>query len=149
VISLPSSVARALGAAYTPRCECASIRPGVTNLPVPSTTRAPPGAVTLASAPSASIAPLLRTIAPSVIVWPSAVMIVAWRITMTGAFGLCTAASRSRVGRRLRAGASPVGSTQLSATSSVGGSGLAGLAPEPMHAASGKTEASANALIFW
>jgi hypothetical protein len=28
--SLPSSFARALGAAYTPMCECVSMRPGVT-----------------------------------------------------------------------------------------------------------------------
>ena len=36
-ISLPSSWADTPGLGYTPRCECTSIRPGVTHLPWPST----------------------------------------------------------------------------------------------------------------
>src|SRR5690606_6575550 len=37
VASLPSLCALAPGLGYTPRCECTSIRPGVTHLPLPST----------------------------------------------------------------------------------------------------------------
>src|SRR3954464_12897336 len=44
VASLPSSLPLVPGAAYTPRCECVSIRPGVTYLPAPSITMASAGA---------------------------------------------------------------------------------------------------------
>src|SRR5690606_24335859 len=43
-ISLPSLCERVPGLGYTPRCECTSISPGVTHLPVPSTVIAPAGA---------------------------------------------------------------------------------------------------------
>src|SRR5438034_4930067 len=48
VASLPSDSASVPGAAYTPRCEWSSISPGVTYLPVPSTTTASLGASTFA-----------------------------------------------------------------------------------------------------
>src|SRR4249919_321454 len=44
VASLPSLDALTPGLAYTPRCECTSMMPGVTHLPVPSTRVAPAGA---------------------------------------------------------------------------------------------------------
>src|SRR5574341_176876 len=84
VASLPSDSANVPGAAYTPRCECVSIRPGVTYLPVPSTTPASAGAVTVA--PSAVILPSCSKIEPFGISWPVAVMIVALRIR-TGGLG--------------------------------------------------------------
>src|SRR5688500_2620994 len=40
VASLPSLLPAVPGAGYTPRCECVSINPGVTNFPLPSTTTA-------------------------------------------------------------------------------------------------------------
>ena len=55
VASLPSECAAVPGAGYTPRCECVSMRPGVTNLPVPSITTASAGASTVA--PTATILP--------------------------------------------------------------------------------------------
>src|SRR5690242_7116380 len=45
--SLPSLLAWTPGAAYTPRCECTSMMPGVTYLPWPSMTVAPAGVSTL------------------------------------------------------------------------------------------------------
>src|SRR5881394_2093848 len=84
VASLPSDSASVPGAAYTPRCECSSISPGVTYFPVPSTTTASAGASTFA--PTATMRPSLRTIDPFGISWPAAVMIVALRIK-TGGFG--------------------------------------------------------------
>src|SRR5216684_3897048 len=87
VASLPSDSASVPGAAYTPRCEWSSISPGVTYLPVPSTTTAPEGASTFA--PTATIRPSLNRIEPLGISWPVAVMIVALRIR-TGALGCRT-----------------------------------------------------------
>src|SRR5213593_5074779 len=84
VASLPSDSASVAGAAYTPRWECVSIRPGVTYLPVPSTTAAPAGASTLA--PTATMRPSLNRTDPLRISWPAAVMSVALRIS-TGALG--------------------------------------------------------------
>jgi len=146
VASLPSSLACANGTAYTPRWECASISPGVTNLPVPSITRAPAGTATLASLPSAAIAPPDSTIVPPSTTLPVAVMIVAWRIAIAGALGSCSAAARSRVGRLPRGGVSAVGSTQESAMSSVGGSGLATLGGGAAQAAS-PSKASTGTLM--
>src|SRR3970040_2390965 len=37
VASLPSACALTPGLEYTPRCECTSLMPGVTHLPLPST----------------------------------------------------------------------------------------------------------------
>ncbi len=82
VASLPSDSASVPGAAYTPRCEWSSIRPGVTYLPVPSTTTASAGASTFA--PTATIRPSLSRIEPLAISCPVAVMIVALRITTGG-----------------------------------------------------------------
>ncbi len=62
VASLPSDSASVPGAAYTPRCEWSSISPGVTYLPVPSTTTASVGASTFA--PTATIRPSLSMIEP-------------------------------------------------------------------------------------
>ena len=45
VISLPSVCALTPGLAYTPRCECTSMSPGVTQRPFASITRAPAGAL--------------------------------------------------------------------------------------------------------
>src|SRR5881628_1913497 len=84
VASLPSDSASVPGAAYTPRCEWSSIKPGVTYFPVPSTTTAPAGASTFA--PTATIRPSLSTIEPLGISWPVAVMIVPLRIK-TGGLG--------------------------------------------------------------
>src|SRR5262245_5540312 len=79
-ISFPSASASPPGAAYTPRCECVSMIPGVTNLPVPSITRASGGTVTFA--PTATIFPSRRTIVPFWMRGPVAVRIVALRIAM-------------------------------------------------------------------
>src|SRR5207247_10595591 len=84
VASLPSDSASVPGAAYTPIWEWSSIRPGVTNFPVPSTTTAPVGTSTFA--PTATILPSLNAIEPVGISCPVAVMIVALRIT-TGGLG--------------------------------------------------------------
>src|SRR5690606_17187288 len=54
VASLPSLWALAPGLGYTPRCECTSIRPGVTHLPLPSTRTA--------SAPAARPVPTSATL---------------------------------------------------------------------------------------
>src|SRR5882724_6246484 len=62
VASLPSDSASVPGAAYTPTCEWSSISPGVTYLPVPSTTTASAGASTFA--PTATIRPSLSRIVP-------------------------------------------------------------------------------------
>src|SRR5213080_3269989 len=62
VASLPSDSANVPGAAYTPICECVSITPGVTHLPVPSTTVASLGASTFV--PTATIRPLRNRIEP-------------------------------------------------------------------------------------
>src|SRR5687767_13124875 len=70
VASLPSLLPLVPGAAYTPRCECVSISPGVTYLPVPSTTTASEGAARLA--PTATIFPSLRSTEPFWIVGPAA-----------------------------------------------------------------------------
>src|SRR2546423_679894 len=59
-------------------CECTSIIPGVTYLPVPSITTASAGAVT--DAPTAAIFPSRRSTEPFAIEGPAAVMIVALRI---------------------------------------------------------------------
>src|SRR6266513_1377258 len=82
VASLPSDSASVPGAAYTPRCEWSSISPGVTYLPVPSTTTASAGASTFV--PTATIRPSLSRIEPLGISGPVAVMIVALRITTGG-----------------------------------------------------------------
>src|SRR6266705_4843844 len=82
VASLPSDSASVPGAAYTPRWECTSMMPGVTYLPVPSTTIASAGACTLA--PTATMRPSLNRIEPLAISWPAAVMIVAFLMS-TGA----------------------------------------------------------------
>src|SRR3989442_4492667 len=82
---LPSDSASVPGAAYTPRCEWSSISPGVTYLPVPSTTTAPGGGAST-FAPTATIRPSLSRIDPLEISWPVAVMIVALRIS-TGGLG--------------------------------------------------------------
>ncbi len=84
VASLPSDSASVPGAAYTPRCEWSSISPGVTYLPVPSTTTASAGGSTFA--PTATMRPSLNRMAPVGISWPVAVMIVAFRIR-TGGLG--------------------------------------------------------------
>src|SRR5919108_2376019 len=55
VASLPSLLACTPGAAYTPMCECVSMTPGVTNLPLPSITTASDGAST--EVPTATIFP--------------------------------------------------------------------------------------------
>src|SRR5688572_18434465 len=62
VASLPSLCAAVPGAGYTPRCECVSMRPGVTYFPCPSMTVALAGAVTLA--PIAATLPSTSRIAP-------------------------------------------------------------------------------------
>ena len=62
VSSLPSDKASTPGAAYTPRCECVSMIPGVTNFPVPSIDTASAGTVTFA--PTATIFPSCRTMLP-------------------------------------------------------------------------------------
>ena len=67
--------------ASLPICECASIRPGVTNLPVPSTMVAPDGICTLA--PIAVILPSRITIVPLLMVPFDTVMRVALRIATT------------------------------------------------------------------
>src|SRR5512139_738755 len=54
VASLPSWCACTAGLAYTPRCECTSMRPGVTQRPCASTTVAPSVA---SPAPTATILP--------------------------------------------------------------------------------------------
>src|SRR5690606_30382610 len=55
VASLPSLCARTPGLGYTPRCECTSMMPGVTHLPVASTRVAPAGSSS--PAPTATMRP--------------------------------------------------------------------------------------------
>src|SRR6266550_689901 len=83
VASLPSDSAWVHGAAYTPRCECVSMIPGVTHLPVPSTTTASEGGASTV-APTATMRPSRSRIDPPAISWPVAVMIVALRISTGG-----------------------------------------------------------------
>src|SRR5712692_10433927 len=61
-------------------CECTSIMPGVTYLPVPSMTRASTGA--LMEVPTAAIFPSRSRTDPFWIEGPAAVMIVALRINV-------------------------------------------------------------------
>src|SRR5688500_5555870 len=82
VASLPSLSAWPPGAAYNPRWECVSMRPGVTNFPVPSMTTASAGASTVA--PTAAIFPSRSSTEPLLIDGPAAVRIVAFRMTVTG-----------------------------------------------------------------
>ncbi len=84
VASLPSLSAKVPGAEYTPIWLWVSMRPGVTNFPVPSITVASGGGVRLA--PSATIFPSRRRMAAPGSSGPAAVMIVALRMK-TGAFG--------------------------------------------------------------
>src|SRR5689334_11915995 len=82
VASLTSSVCApgSPGAAAPPMCECVSMIPGVTYLPVPSITSASAGAVTFA--PTCAILPFVRSTAPLRIVGPAAVRIVTLRMTV-------------------------------------------------------------------
>src|SRR5207249_2033184 len=93
VASLPSDSASVPGAAYTPRCEWSSIKPGVTYFPVPSTTATSAGASTFS--PTATIRPSLSRMDPLRISCPVAVMMVALRIS-TGGLGPHHAARRRR-----------------------------------------------------
>src|ERR1043166_3857666 len=61
-------------------CECTSMIPGVTYLPVPSITTASAGAVI--DVPTAAIFPLRNSTEPFAIEGPAAVMIVALRISV-------------------------------------------------------------------
>src|SRR5690349_16991884 len=79
VASLPSLLASTPGAAYTPRCECTSMMPGVTYLPVPSTTIASAGASTVC--PTATILPSRSSTAPTK-AGPIADSMVAFRMTV-------------------------------------------------------------------
>src|SRR5690242_5303187 len=78
VASLPSSLPLVPGAGYTPSCECVSMMPGVTYLPVPSTTTASGGTAMLV--PTPAILPSRRSTDALVSVGPAAVMTVALRI---------------------------------------------------------------------
>src|SRR6185503_16702509 len=68
VNSFPSLLASTPGAGYTPMCECTSIIPGVTYLPVPSITVASGGAVT--DVPTAAILPSRKSTEPFAIDGP-------------------------------------------------------------------------------
>src|SRR5688500_2495963 len=80
VASLPSLSACPPGAGYTPRCECVSIRPGVTYFPAPSMTTASVGASKVA--PTAATLPRRSTPAPLRISGPAAVKMFTFRITV-------------------------------------------------------------------
>src|SRR5215213_9127031 len=80
VASLPSLCACTPGLAYTPRCECVSMTPGVTNLPVASTTTAPAGASTVC--PTAAIFPSTISTWPLGMICPAAVITVPPRISV-------------------------------------------------------------------
>src|SRR4051812_41795358 len=82
VASLTSSswAPRLPGTPPAPMCECVSMTPGVTYLPVPSMTTASAGASTVA--PTATIFPSRTTRAPWGMRGPAAVRIVALRITV-------------------------------------------------------------------
>ncbi len=86
VSSFPSDSASVAGAAYTPKCECTSMIPGVTYLPVPSTWIAAGGGVVDTPAPTAAILPSRSRIEPPRISCPVAVMIVAL-VMSTGGYG--------------------------------------------------------------
>src|SRR5688572_3488696 len=75
-----SSVPWPPGAPPAPMCECVSISPGVTYLPVPSMTTASAGAFTVA--PISTILPSRRRIDPLRIAGPAAVIMVALRMTV-------------------------------------------------------------------
>ena len=70
------------GLAYTPMCECTSMRPGVTQRPFASMTRAPSGAAS--ELPTASIFPPTISTSPSSMRVPVPVSTVAPRISVGG-----------------------------------------------------------------
>src|SRR3954447_7794229 len=80
VTSLPSCSDSIPGAAYTPRCECVSMIPGVTHFAVASITTASAGAFTVC--PTAATLPSRSRIDPCSIGGPAAVRIVASRISV-------------------------------------------------------------------
>jgi len=68
------------GTPPAPMCECVSMMPGVTYLPVPSITTASPGALTFA--PTAAILPSRSRTLPFRIVGPAAVRMVTLRMSV-------------------------------------------------------------------
>ena len=82
-ISLPSLCASAPGLAYTPRCECTSMMPGVIHLPAASTTVAPSGACR--PRPTAATRPSASSTSASSRRSPVPVSTVAWRNSTGGA----------------------------------------------------------------
>ena len=82
VISLPSLCALTPGLGYTPRCECTSMMPGVTHLPVPSTRVASAGACS--AVPTATILPSRSSTSASSRRWPVPVSTVACWISTGG-----------------------------------------------------------------
>src|ERR1051326_1860121 len=82
VASFTSSVCDpgSAGAPPAPMCECVSMIPGVTYLPLPSMTTASDGALT--DVPTAVILPFERMTEPFRIVGPAAVRIVTFRMTV-------------------------------------------------------------------
>ena len=75
--SLPSLVEVVSGEAYTPRWLWASMMPGVTYRPVPSTSSAPGGVATSAFRPTATSFPSTKATAPSSMAGPEAGITVA------------------------------------------------------------------------
>jgi hypothetical protein len=80
VSSLPSCCDSIPGAEYTPMCECVSMMPGVTHLPLASMTTASDGALTFV--PTAATLPSRSSTEPFVIAGPVAVRIVAFRMSV-------------------------------------------------------------------
>src|SRR5687768_999529 len=79
-ISLPSLCAFTPGLGYTPRCECTSIKPGVTQRPLASITVAPAGA--LSWLPMDAILPSTISTSPLSMRVPVPVRMVAPRISV-------------------------------------------------------------------
>jgi hypothetical protein len=82
VFSLPSLRLGVPGAAYTPMWLWVSMSPGVTNLPVPSTTVVPGG--TVVSRPTATTLPFAKRMDAPVSSVPAAVRMVALRMSTGG-----------------------------------------------------------------
>src|SRR6185312_1534349 len=86
--SLPSLLDSTAGAGYTPRCECTSTIPGVTNLPWPSITTgdSPPSACLIAGSsallPTAAILLSFMSNAPFTIRGPTAVKMVTFSMSV-------------------------------------------------------------------
>ncbi len=142
VVSLPSSCASAPGLAYTPRCECTSIRPGVTQRPLASTMRAPSGAASVRCRPPGRVPSTIST-SPSSMRAPVPVSTVAPRISV-GGLGI------GRVGRREGdVAAGRVGGSEAGSGAAAGACGCAAQAAVAAPAAARRRRLSGLTATFY